>query len=367
MRCKKCGKVMRKEERFCEACGYYNGEKDNSGWDDTFKDEKSLDETHEFDDFENEVEEFNLKDSSGNESTEFSYENEDLLEAFIGEDYKSIKKVPFNFFALLLNWSYVLYRKLYITGLVGLVITGIIAIFYTKALLTYAIIVSVALGVLFNFYYVFICKKKVEHIKKKYEGTDKFGLMNICEEKGGTNLWFALSAYFIFIAVVFFNVVDIDINPDHNPKFWQENSDNRATCSSIVKVGYNNIETYKIPGTIEGAVCKISKANFEEYDVYLKTKGDGKTYYSYFHAGKDVKDGGVEYRRNTSEISVLEVKKANDKITDEEQILLNNLKQIEDNYSDITRQSKVEDDMIKRKTNKSEKLNFVFTKEEIIR
>ena len=45
MRCKKCGKVMRKEELFCEACGYYNGEKDSSGWDDD--QEESIDDDYE--------------------------------------------------------------------------------------------------------------------------------------------------------------------------------------------------------------------------------------------------------------------------------------------------------------------------------
>ena len=41
--------------------------------------------------------------------------------------------------------------------------------------------------------------------------------------------------------------------------------------------------------------------------------------------------------------------------------------QIENNYSDISKQSKAEDELIKKKKNKSEKLNFVFSKEEIIR
>ena len=50
-----------------------------------------------------------------------------------------------------------------------------------------------------------------------------------------------------------------------------------------------------------------------------------------------------------------------------EQDLLNSLKQIENNYSDISKQSKLEDELIDKKKNKSEKLNFVFTQEEVIR
>ncbi len=363
MRCKKCGKLMRKDEKFCEACGYYNGEKDNSGWDVDFKETNLLDSTDESEKGNEEYEEFTIKDSSGTKKGEFSYENEDLLEAYIGEDYKSIKKIPFNIYAFLVTWSYFLYRKLYITGVVGLVISAIIAIFFNKIFFTYWIIVMIASGVLFNFYYVFVSKRKVEYYKRKYSDTDKFGLMNICEEKGGVNLWFALTAYLIFILVVFFSYVDIGVNRDHNPKFWKENSENQATCSSLVKVGYNNLETYKVPGEVEEAVCRISKANFIEYDVYIKTRKDGKEYYAYYHAEKD----GIIYKRNTSEISDLELKKANSQITDEEQALLNLLKQIENNYSDISKQSKLEDELIEQKKNKTEKLNYVFSKEEIIR
>ena len=99
------------------------------------------------------------------------------------------------------------------------------------------------------------------------------------------------------------------------------------------------------------------------YHIYLKTIENGKTYYAYFYAEKD----GVIYKRNTSEISELELKKANDQITEEEQTLLNSLKQIENNYSDISKQSEAEDELIKKKQNKSEKLNYLFSKEEVIR
>ncbi|MBQ6498025.1 MAG: hypothetical protein IJI58_04865 [Bacilli bacterium] len=364
MRCKKCGKVMRRDEKFCEACGYYNGEKDNSGWDDAFKEEKSLDDTHEFDDFEEESKELDVQLNTNTiKNTEVKEKKEDLLEAFIGEDYKSIRKIPFNFFAFLLNWSYVLYRKLYITGIIGLIATGIIATFFSNILLTYWIIMSVTLGILFNFYYIFISRKRINYIKKKYEGTDKYGLMNICEEKGGTNLWFALGAYLVFVLVVFFSYVSVTFNRNHNAKFFKENSENKATCYSVIKVGYNDLERFKVPGTVEEAVCKISKNNFAEYDVYIKTIEGEKSYYAYFYA----ETKGVLYKRNTSEIKDLEEKKEKGLITDEEQSLLNSLKQIEGNYTEIVSQSLAEDELIKKKKNKSEKLNFVFSKEEVIR
>ena len=40
---------------------------------------------------------------------------------------------------------------------------------------------------------------------------------------------------------------------------------------------------------------------------------------------------------------------------------------MDSNYNDIKEQSKAEDELIRKKKNKSEKLNYLFTKEEIIR
>ena len=57
---------------------------------------------------------------------------ERFLKAYIGEDYQKIRFKKFNILAALLNWAYVIYRKLYITGIIGLIITEIVVLKYQK-------------------------------------------------------------------------------------------------------------------------------------------------------------------------------------------------------------------------------------------
>ena len=349
MRCKKCGKRIKKGDLFCNVCGYYNGEVENNDWDTNFE--------------EVTAEDFKEKRKPGEKEEEFYYENEDLLEAYIGEDYKIIKKWPFNVYAFFLNFVYLLYRKLYITGVIGLIITTIVILFFRSILIPYIIIMMLLLGFGFNYYYVFVSKKKIEKIMSDYEGSDKFSLQNICEEKGGVNVLFALLIYLVFIIFIFFNIVTININRNHNTKYWKENTENRATCNSLVKISYEDLEKYKVPGKVSEAVCKVSKANFTEYEVYILTESNGKKYYAYFQTEGD----GLLYKDNTSRIKILDKKKKDGQITNDEQSELNTLKQMDSNYNDIKEQSKVEDELILKKKNKSEKLNYLFTKEEIIR
>ena len=206
-------------------------------------------------------------------------------------------------------------------------------------------------------------KKKIEKIKRDYDGSDKFSLLTICEEKGGVNIVFALLIYLVFILFIIFNFITININREHNTKYWKENTENKATCSSLVKISYNELKTYKVPGTVEEAVCKVSKANFTEYEVYIKTEANNKAYYTYFQTEND----GLLYRDNTSRIKTLEKRKLKGQITNDEQTELNTLKQMAGNFDDIKSEASKEDELIKKKKNTSEKLNYYFTKEEVIR
>ena len=357
MRCKKCGKKLKRNEKFCNSCGYYNGPKNEMNWDKNNKDDLDLEDYQE-------EESFDLKeDASGTKEDEFYYENEELLEAFIGEDYKIIKKMPFNVYAFLLNWLYVLYRKLYITGGIGLLITLIVIVFFRDILLIYIGITMIVLGFLFNKYYIMVGKYKIERLLKKYDGTDKFALAEICRDKGGVNVVFALIIYFIFLVIVILSLYNFDFEVYNHPKYWQEDSDHLATCTSIVKVAYNDLENRKVSMNIEDAVCKKTDPNKENYEAYLKVKDGKRKVYAYY----ETTTKGLVYKEDTNGIEELELKSVNKTITKEEQVKLNSMKQLDDAYIEIKKAAKKEDDLIDKKKNTKEKANFLLTREEIIR
>ena len=358
MICKKCGKKLSKKELFCSYCGYYAGE-----------DDKSL--LNETDNFEEEnpkrvfvKEQFKIKDASATRKGQFSYENEDLLEAFIGEDYKLIKKSPFNIWAFLLNWMYLLYRKLYITGLVGLFISWIVIVFLRKFIWIYIAIVMIGLGFGFSSYYIFISKKKVERIIENNKEEDRFNIEAICRQKGGVNVILALVIYLVFLVIVFFSIVSFTINKNHNTNFWKENTENKASCNSVIKTAYDTIEEENKVGIVSDAVCEVVKqSNKSEYEVYIKTTKEGNTLYSHFIT----ENGYVLFKQNTTELNKLQLKKSNSSLTEKEQELLRELKSIEENYAIIFNESKKEDQLIQEKKNTAAKKYFRFSKEEIIR
>ena len=380
MKCKKCGKRLRKNEGFCSICGFYNGDfSNNEDWDsedlDLTKEEYKLTEQEEIpskaetwpseeENKDKKEDKFDLKaDSSGTKEDEFYYEDENFLEAYIGEDYKLIKKMPFNIYAFLLNWMYLLYRKLYITGGIGLLITLIVILFLPMITIPYIIITLITLGFAFNKYYIFIAKKRIEKIKNNCEDSDKFTIASTCQEKGGVNIPYALGIYFIFLVIILINVININYNKDSNTKFWKENSENKANCSSLTKTAYQELQKNNQLGTLSESACRVIKGKPRIYNIYFKMMKNNKIIYVHYQ----VKNSYITYKNNTENQNDLELKKANHTITPEENTLLEELKKIEDSYIEIKKRSKEEDDLIHNKKNESEKINFIFTNEETIR
>ena len=402
MKCGKCGKALKSNEKFCTYCGYYNEEEekqeesiniDNSD-DDNWYDEE-LDSNNEDDDvlfapvkkekkkkekIEEPQEEFKIeepkekkvkvkvekpkkekkvKEVKIKEDNEVYDENEKYIEAYIGEDYKIIKKSPFNIWAFLLNWMYFLYRKLYITGIIGLIITALVAFFFTEYFLIYAIVTLVVLGIGFNPYYSLVVKGRVNKILNDYEGSDSFSLEQLCREFGGVNVAMALIIYFIFLVVIVLSIVKPSFEVQRNSAFWKENSENEANCTSLVKLIYQETKTNQ---KIDEALCKINKTN-KNYDVYLKTSKDDKVIYVYYTTEKDY----IVYKNSTDSIDSFIKKQEENKLTPEETTNLNDMKLIISNYESIRNKSLEEDKLIEANKNKEEKLNYIFKREEIIR
>lgn len=351
MKCKNCGKRIKKQELFCNSCGYYNGDSTAVSWD------------NEADLLAEEKKEEQKSIEKKEEQEEFAYENEDLLEDFIGDDYKAIKNSKFNIWAFLLSWEYFIYRKLFIIGSVGLLLTGLILLFLRSFLIVFLAISMIICGFAFNPIYIIIAKKKIEKIIDNNPDEDRYTLSNLAMEKGGESLVLALVFYAIFIVIIFFALVPFNINKTHNTNFWKENSENQANCISLIKTAYNTIEEEADLGDITEAACKVEKTTEKNFDIYLKTVKDNNTIYSYYKTENKY----LRFINNTERYIELEKSNANGTITEADKELYNIIKSIESNYQDIFNQSKKEVQLIAEKENTSERTNYIFSREEIIR
>ena len=387
MNCQNCGKKLKPNEKFCTVCGYYNSEEktedkieeeieyndkelddeddDLDSFDfDLENDETEVSESENTNDFNDEekeeFEEFKIDANPTNNKKEkkektkyYEYEYEYLLDSFIGEDANIIKEKTFNIYAFIFNWLYFIYRKMYITGILGLLVSLLIFIYIRILYLPFIILSMISIGFTFNKIYVSYAKRMISKIVLK---DDDLLEKETCEKKGRVNFIIPLIIYTIYLVIIVVVYLEIRINPDYNQKFFKENSNNDASCISMIKKAYNYSKSTLNITNINSAVCR---KNNKDYTIYLKYT-DIIQYYN-------LKEGTLYYQTDTTEIKPLEEKSINNTITNEEQELLNLKKKIEMEYEEIYKSSKNEQKLIKEKKNKTERLNYDYTKEEITR
>lgn len=68
---------------------------------------------------------------------------------------------------------------------------------YTLLVLVFAAV----LGINFNKWYIIYAKRHIEKIKTNNPNTNENELVNICRQKGGTNIWLAIVIYVVFCII----------------------------------------------------------------------------------------------------------------------------------------------------------------------
>ncbi len=364
MICKKCGRKLKSNEVFCTECGYYNNEEDEELEE---NEEEYSDEVYEeltFDDDEVVLEEKEEKEES--EESEENYEELDddsptiidnLVKAYIGEDYKSIKNNIMNIMALFLSWLYCIYRKLYLIGILGMILTGIVIKYFYKYLIIYIVVTMLFNGITFNTLYLMIIKRRVNKLKEKC--TSYKEQKELCEKKGGVNVLLPLLVFALFLAVMLITSFKTIDNKD---RFFKENSENQANCKTMSKQAYNILKSTEIEGEITEAACKIETNNKEKsYNIYFKMRDIMGDKYLYF----ENVDKKLTLLGNTEYISELESKEKDKTITEEEKVVLSNSNNLKEKYEQLIGNSDYEKRLIDNGTNTKSRENYIFTKKDI--
>ena len=371
MRCQSCGAKLKGNEEICAVCGFYNDreklslENDDLGNLDNFKD-PDIDEEIELLDDDNDsdiVLDDNIDSSYYDDMKNEKDENDNsglahYVEIYIGEDYKWIVERPFNIYALLLSWIYFLYRKLYIIGILGLVLTGFFVKLYKPILPYYVVIVMLICGLLFNPIYLFVVKRRVKRLRNRYgEGSD---LEDECYKKGGVNTPRALLIFCIFLGILLLTFIHIDFGRG-KPNFWKENNENQANCLLVAKKAYSMVEKKLILGNIEDAICYVRITNTKNHDIYLRIL-DGEKY-QYYYIKNDGKYLSIE--GDTTQVENWQREKEKNNILKEEEEMLNTSLALPDKYSEMIEYSNIEEKKINEGVNTSERLYYYLKKEDI--
>ena len=415
MVCRGCGKQLRNNQNICPSCGFYNDlENDSLEADDrdyfdnpkdatdsnslilddkyndlSFEDDEADDidrvkEQEEIDDlFQEKVlgkkpkkrkndkgsnEPDGLGKASKNKAVEYidADDSADFIAAFIGEDYKWIVNKPLNIYALLFSWMYFVYRKLYIIGILGLVLVGVI-VRYVPVIAPVIIILSMVLSaVIFNPIYLAVVKIRVQRLIDKYgDETDNF-ILDKCIQQGGVNTPRALLVFLIFLVALFFTYYSINFG-GKKTKFFEENSENEANCLYISKETFNFLvnkqEKEMIDASLDEAGCHVNISDNNSYDIYLKIKYSDGFRYVYFVDD----DKNLTIEADTNYIEKLKEAKEAGPLDKEDEVILEKSQNLNLTFNELKLKAKSEEDAAKKNKLTSQRTNFIFGKDDIFK
>lgn len=135
-----------------------------------------------------------------NMSNPKSYSDEELLRYFVGNNFDKVVSKRFNFSALFFGPFYFLYRKMYLLGIILIIVSAILSSVLNSTYMT-GIIINILCGFSFNYLYLNFASKKIEKIKSQHF-YDSINVM--CIKKGGTSIALAILALIIYIVVMVF-------------------------------------------------------------------------------------------------------------------------------------------------------------------
>ena len=112
--------------------------------------------------------------------------DDELLKAFVGNNYDKITTRPFNFAGFFFTTFYMFYRKMFGYGLLVFLLNFIVLNVMNNFVVTLAF--NVVVGLLVNKIYLSYAKKKIAVIKTSNSQKSIEELKSICSTKGGTSV-----------------------------------------------------------------------------------------------------------------------------------------------------------------------------------
>ena len=329
MKCVKCDTELKEDTSICPECGYDNE-----------SDEEQI------------VEVLDVEEKDTDDTTKDK--NEELLEIYVGKDYDRLKGQFFNFFAFLFKWFYLLFKGFYITGIIGLIIFGIVIVFLRDYIWFYLAFSSGFWGFFFNRYALFVARFKLSRMK---QDEDSYDIVTRPSEKGWVRFLkiFIISGLFTVATLIGLNI--IPVTKYFNSKFWNNSTENLANCLSVVKAAYTGDEGKKEIGDLIDAVCRVIEGENKEYQIFMKSELNHQLIYSYFVT----EDGYVSLEKNTKELESLLEKEKEGTLSEKEEEKLSTLRSIQLNYQDLYNQAK------QKNNNNKEQVYYILEKNEIIR
>ena len=138
-------------------------------------------------------------------------ERNELLDTYVGRNYRKIAGKALNFSALIFCPFYYLYRKMVILGI--LIFVGLLFVHLKFNNIAYDIGYYLIFGFLFNFLYLAKSQRRVSRIKMKNGEFDTYTVSRICSKNGGTSIILLILGVLIDLIILAFFCANFYLNP----------------------------------------------------------------------------------------------------------------------------------------------------------
>lgn len=244
MNCPNCGANYNEKDVFCGHCGTKIKGKENN--DNETKEEVVINNNNVFN------------------------SDQDLIDAFIGNNAEKIKHNSFSVCTFVFRGVYFMYRKMYLYGFLWLVGIPLVFMFLPGIGILLPLISAIVLGIKFKDIYLGFVKEKVNEIKRLNPNKKHAELVEICRKQGGTNIIpviiiGAFDALIIFLLIIFAYVFVNIIDSGLDNYFGTEKEDTSEV------VFYNEDETVqsgKITYTVPAGFNDAGFGNSDTFAYY---------------------------------------------------------------------------------------------------
>lgn len=244
MNCPNCGAKINQGEMFCRVCGtkiISQSIQQNSM---TQANESQQNHTQN---------QYNMQQPHMNNTTYNNYSNDDtLINAYIGKNAFKLKNGSFSFNTFFFGTIYVLYRKMWLLGIIWVLASMIISLFLPTFSGILSIVANIIISTQFKKWYLEHVKENIAKIKSENPTASHEQLLTICTQKGGTTIAPIIILVILYLAIFIINFFTI----------YNTIKETRNLSNSTDNGDIGNL-TLNIPSTM-----KASEYNDDSYISY---------------------------------------------------------------------------------------------------
>lgn len=196
--------------------------------------------------------------------------DEDLLVAYVGNNFEKIVSKPFNIAAFFFGNAYLYYRKKLLYGLILFVIETILSRYLNSFLV--GIGIAVIMGLSFNSLYIYDAKAYIKDLKKKNPTLSNAELKEICKKTGGVSFIYIIvgilvSTFVGFVVAMFMVSLGLtkssgNMNVNINDIINKNKNVYLGTVKKDTKIDITNKYTIEVP---EGFTKETEDKNEYKY------------------------------------------------------------------------------------------------------